>query len=260
VEGGTDSHGTLQMSKKKDRWQAAALYQSVSRMAHASVRAEAGAHDRLDLPTGHGDTPIADGILAASEELSCVLDSSLHRPRELTKMKKFRFQLLHRWMLDHLEPCRVADVGGGKGLLAYLLQQSGWQAMVIDPIRQALPARYKDLATNRQVHIAETEQVPRIDRAFEPGMARDFDLLVAVHAHGCNIQLMEAAAQFNCSFITLPCCVIEEPLYPPAGTHWLQCVVDYAVRRGFQVEPFRLNFKGQNIGLYARAMEMGRPR
>jgi len=238
------------MSKNKERRQTAALYQSVSRLAYSSLPA---ADDARDFQSGHEDTPITDDILAASRELSCVLGSSSHRPRELTKMKKFRFQLLHRWMIDHLEPCRVADVGGGKGLLAYLLQQSGWPATVIDPIRQALPTKYKDLTTNRQVYIAETEQVPRIDQPFEPGMARDFDLLVAVHAHGCNIQLMDAAAQFHCGFITLPCCVIDEPIYPPAGTHWLQCVVDYAVRRGFRVEPFRLNFKGQNIGLYAAA-------
>jgi hypothetical protein len=203
--------------------------------------------------------PIADGILAASRELSCVLDSA-SRPRELTRMKKFRFQLLHQWMLEHLEPCRVADVGGGKGLLAYLLQQSGWHATVIDPIGQALPAKYKDLATNRQVHIDETERVPRIDRPFEPEMAREFDLLVAVHAHGCNIQLIEAAAQFNCRFIAMPCCVIGEPIVPPPGTHWLQSVVDYAVRQGFRVEPFRLNFKGQNIGLYASALKGEGPR
>jgi hypothetical protein len=241
------------MSKKKDRRQTAALYQSVSRLADSAVRGDDDAHDNHGSPAGHENTPIADGVLAASAELSCVIDASSDRARELTRMKKFRFQLLHRWMLDHLEPCRVADVGGGKGLLAYLLQQSGWQATVIDPLRQALPARYKDLATHRQVRIAETEEVPRIDRAFEPEMARDFDLLVAVHAHGCNIRLMDAAAQFKCGFITLPCCIIDEPISPPAGTHWLQCVVEYAVRRGFQVQPFRLNFKGQNIGLYSRA-------
>ena len=55
---------------------------------------------------------------------------------ELRKMKKFRFQLLHRWLVGHCEPCRVGDVAGGKGLLTYLLQNSGWQAVVIDPLDQ----------------------------------------------------------------------------------------------------------------------------
>jgi len=222
------------MSKRKDKRQAGALYESVTRMA----------------APGHADTPIADDILAASPELARVLASSPHQPRELRKMKKFRFQLLHQWLLTQLEPCRVADVGGGKGLLTYLLRQSGWPATVIDPIQQALPTKYKDLATNRQTHLAVIETVPHINQGFDSSMAQDFDLLVALHAHGCNIQLIDAAAQFNRRFIILPCCIIHEPIYPPIGVHWLQCVVDYATRTGFTVEPFRLNFRGQNIGLY----------
>ena len=118
--------------------------------------------------TGHVDIPIADDILAASPELARVLDSSPHQPRELRKMKKFRFQLLHQWLLTHLEPCRVADVGGGKGLLTYLLRQSGWPATVIDPIQQALPTKYKDLTTNKQIRLAATETVPHINQEFDP--------------------------------------------------------------------------------------------
>ena len=222
------------MSKRKDKRQAGALYESVTRMT----------------APGHADIPIADDILAASPELARVLASSPHQPRELRKMKKFRFQLLHQWMLTQLEPGRVADVGGGKGLLTYLLRQSGWPATVIDPIQQALPTKYKDLTTNKQIRLAATETVPHINQGFDSTMAQDFDLLVAMHAHGCNIQLIDAAAQFDRRFIILPCCIIHEPIYPPIGVHWLQCVVDYANCTGFTVEPFRLNFKGQNIGLY----------
>jgi hypothetical protein len=241
------------VSKNKDRRQAAVLYESVSRIAQGSRGAEGRSPGSPAFRTGHEDTPITDDILRGSGELSRMLEPSASRRQELVKMKKFRFQLLHRWMIEHLEPCRVADVGGGKGLLTYLLRQSVWPATVIDPVPQALPTKYRDPMTGRQTPIAATEQVPRIDQVFQPEMARDFDLLVAVHAHGCNIQLIDAAADFNRSFIILPCCVIDEPIHPPAGTHWLQCVVDYAVRRGFRVEPFRLNFKGQNIGLYAPA-------
>jgi hypothetical protein len=92
--------------------------------------------------------------------------------------------------------------------------------------------------------------VPRLDHVFTPEMARDFDLLIALHAHGCNIMLIDAAAAYRRQVILLPCCIIAEPLTPVAGVHWLQCVADYAKSRGFAVEPFRLNFKGQNIGLY----------
>lgn len=229
------------MGKRKDKKQAAALYESVTRLAGRELSG---------IAAGHTGAPIADEILAASKELSAVLDASSPTQHGLRKMKKFRFQLLHQWVLAHLDRCRVADVGGGKGLLTYLLCSSGWPATVIDPVHQDLPAKFKDVATNKQVHLATAGTVPRINQRFDPAMAQDFDLLIALHAHGCNIQLVDTAALFDRRFIILPCCIIDEPIYPPAGVHWLQCVVDYAIRLGFTVEPFRLNFKGQNIGLY----------
>jgi len=232
------------VSKRKDRRQGAALYENVARLAGIDggrVIAEAIGHD----------APVSEDVLARSAALSGLLTPTGGRRGALPMMKKFRFQLLYEWMVAQREPCRVADVGGGKGLLAYLLRQSGWEATVIDPTPQALPDKYKDLLADRQVRIAAAETVPRIDAPFRPAMAADFDLLVAMHAHGCNILLLDAAAEHNCDVILLPCCIIHEPVIPPPGVHWLECVVEQAVQRGFQVEPFRLNFKGQNIGLYA---------
>jgi hypothetical protein len=216
------------MSKRKDRKRVAALYESVVRIGAPS----ASASQRLGAVPASG-TRLFEAPAGAG----------------LPKMKKFRFQLLHQWLIANVAPCRVADIGGGKGLLAYLLQQSGWHAMVIDPHPQPLPEKYRDLEADRQLRIAETERVRRVDRAFEPRMAADFDLLVAMHAHGCSIQIIDAAAARARQAIILPCCIIDEPLVPPPGVHWLQCLADYAVRRGLRVEPFRLNFKGQNIGL-----------
>ena len=222
------------MSKRKDRRQGEALFAVVARSA------------------GHDDTPIDDATLAASPELASLVTVG---KRPLTMMKKFRFQLLHAWIVGNVAPCRVADVGGGKGLLAYLLQNSGYSVTVIDPVAQGLPDKYKDLAADRQVKVPPTDSVPRLDQPFDPALAEQFDLLVAMHAHGCNLQLIDAAAERGCAALLLPCCVIGEPLVPPPGVSWLQCVVDYARERGFAVTPFRLNFKGQNIGLYLTARE-----
>lgn len=172
-------------------------------------------------------------------------------PKELRKMKKFRFQLLHRWLTARFEPCRVADIGGGKGLFAFLMQQSGWDATVIDPTFQELPHKYKDIALGRRVKIAASESVPHRNQAFVRALAQDFDLLVGMHAHGCNAAIIDAAAEFGCGFIIFPCCVIDEPFYPVIGVDWLECLADYAVRQGHHITPFRLNFKGQNIGLAA---------
>jgi hypothetical protein len=166
------------------------------------------------------------------------------------RMKKFRFQLLHAWLTSSFEPCRVADIGGGKGLLGYLLQQSGWDVTVIDPDMQALPGKFKDLASKTRVKIASQAAVPYIAEPFETRHAQGFDLLVAMHAHGCNARILDAAAQYGCGFAIFPCCVIDEPFYPPLGVHWLESLASYAAHQGVMVSTVRLNFKGQNIGLY----------
>jgi hypothetical protein len=171
-------------------------------------------------------------------------------PRDLTRPKKFRFELLHAWMVEHLAPCRVADVGGGKGMLTYLLRQSGWEAVVIDPARQDLPGKYRASDSEERVFLGEEDRVPRLDRPFAAELAREFDLLVAMHAHGCIMAVIEAAAEHDRCALVLPCCVIEEPIVPPPGVDWLACVLEHALDRGFRAQPFRLNFKGQNIGLY----------
>jgi hypothetical protein len=168
----------------------------------------------------------------------------------LPLMGKFRFQLLHQWLVETYQPCRVADIGGGKGLLAYLLQQSGWTASVVDPTPQPLPDKYRDLS-GRRVRIADTELVDHLDCSFAAPLAQQFDLLVGLHAHGCNMQIIESAAASGAGFVLLPCCIIDEPVCPAPGVHWLECLMDEAIARGCAVRPFRLNFSGQNIGFHA---------
>lgn len=225
------------MTKRKHKREKAQLFQALTEQTQAS--------------TDH-DAPIPEDALASLPGVTALPASG-----GLPKMKKFRFQLMHEWILHHLPPGRVADVGGGKGLLAYLLQQSGWDATVIDPVAQTLPDKYKDLNLNRRVKIGAAETVPHITQPFTPELASEFDLLVSMHAHGCNVQLIDVAAAEQKAVILLPCCIIQEPLLPAPGQHWIACLVEYALAKNLVVEPFSLNFRGQNIGLYIHAATWG---
>ncbi|MCA9953850.1 MAG: hypothetical protein H6657_22955 [Ardenticatenaceae bacterium] len=222
------------MTKRKHKREKAQLFQALT--------------EQVQSPPADHDAPIPEQALANLPGLDALASSG-----GLPKMKKFRFQLMHEWILHRLPPGRVADVGGGKGLLAYLLQQSGWQSTVIDPVAQTLPDKYKDLTLNRRVKIGAAETVPHITQPFAPEMAEKFDLLVSMHAHGCNVQLIDVAAAEQKEVILLPCCIIQEPLLPAPGQHWISCLVEYALAKNLIVEPFRLNFRGQNIGLYIHA-------
>ncbi|HSX24634.1 MAG TPA: hypothetical protein VLG69_01575 [Candidatus Andersenbacteria bacterium] len=172
-------------------------------------------------------------------------------PNELRKLKRFRFQLLHTWIITHYPACRVADVGGGKGLLTYLLRQSGYDAIVIDPYDQPLPKVYKDLSGKRH-KIKSEETVPRISKGFVKEMAKDFNLIVGLHTHGSNMNIIDITAEYHKDFVLLPCCVIDEPIIPQADINWLDSLEEYAKQIGHQVKRFELNFKGQNIGLYTQ--------
>ncbi len=231
------------MAKRKHKRESAELYAQVLQLAADSLSA-----GREDFRNDQGQRFLDEMRL----EMEIVASPTSSPPPELPMMKKFRFQLLHRWLLANMAPCRMVDVGGGKGLLSYLLQESDWQTAVIDPVNQALPTKYKDLNSNKQTTISPQEKVTRFNDEFQPHFAQDVDLLVAMHAHGCNIQMIDAALHYGCDLILLPCCVIHEPILPPAGVPWIEWLVSYIIEKGFLVAPFRLNFKGQNIGMYAR--------
>jgi hypothetical protein len=170
--------------------------------------------------------------------------------KELRKMKKFRFQLLHDWIVEYFQPCRVADVGGGKGLITHLLNMDGFQSVVIDPYNQTLPTKYKSLQGERH-KISDDITVPRISKSFEKEMAKDFDLLLGLHAHGSNMKIIEAAAEYKKDFILLPCCVIDESVIPQGNINWFDSLEEYANRLGIKTKRFELNFRGQNKGFYS---------
>ncbi|NLG96843.1 MAG: hypothetical protein GX491_05740 [Chloroflexi bacterium] len=219
------------MARKKAKLRSAAIFENLEKLTQSAAAVDYE-DQMLDLATVEG------------QPVQFVADTS-----KTLRMKKFRAQLLHRWLVNTFEPCRAADVGGGKGLLSHLLNCSGWDTTVIDPFNQPLPDKYKDITTGTRVKIHPDTAVRRIDAAFDELMAAEFDLLIGMHAHGCNAKIIDAAATYGCGFVLFPCCVIDEPFYPRLGVHWLECLASYAVYKGCAVFPFRLNFKGQNIGL-----------
>ena len=148
---------------------------------------------------------------------------------------------------------KAAIIGGKlQGVeAAYLAGKAGWDMTVIDPVSQSLPDKYRDIVSGARVKIDPTETVPRIDAEFQPYHAAHFDLLIGMHAHGCNAKIIDAAATWGCRFVLFPCCIIDEPFLPLHGVHWLESLTDYAIQQGHAVRPFRLNFRGQNIGLYS---------
>ena len=165
---------------------------------------------------------------------------------------KFGFQLLQMWLTQKYKSAKVLDVGGGKGLLSYLLNKNGWHATVVDPAISDPLTKYKDIETGKRVLLSdnEIEGFHRIHGVFKEEMAKDFDLLIGLHAHGSNLQIINACKKYDKDFLLLPCCVIGEPLVKRPNMDWLESLIDYAKEKGFNVKRDELNFKGQNVLIY----------
>lgn len=174
---------------------------------------------------------------------------SQHTVRKKPRLNhKFRFQLLAEWIFQNYAPCKVADIGGGKGLLSYLLIRKGFESVVIDPFHQILPYKFKDISTGQRIKLNEDEMqsIPRISAPFEIEMAKDFDLLVGLHAHGSNMKIIDAAKKYDKKFIILPCCVIDEPIVKQPGINWINSLIEYSNSVGHNTNTATLNFAGQN--------------
>lgn len=176
---------------------------------------------------------------------------SFKQPK-VRKPKKFRSQFIASWLIANYKPCRVLDVGGGKGLLSYLLNGAGWRSCVCDPFYQELPNKYTDLNKNK-IAIPKEAKVPRITQKFTNDLVADFDLIIGLHAHGANMQIIDSCAEFKKDFMLLPCCVIDEPIEKREGVDWRLSLVDYAREKGFIVKEEQFNFKGKNVALYTDA-------
>jgi hypothetical protein len=90
----------------------------------------------------------------------------------------------------------------------------------------------------------------RITKPFEKEMAKDVDLLIGLHAHGSNMKIIDACAEYGNDFLLLPCCVIDEPIIRQPNVDWLESLYQYARSKGLPVQKETLNFKGQNVILF----------
>jgi hypothetical protein len=166
------------------------------------------------------------------------------------KPKKFRSQIVAKWLAENFPKLKAAE-----GLLAYLLNQEGWQATVIDPEYQELPTKYKDPFTKKRVKISREEKVERITSPFEEELGKDFDLLIGLHSHGSNIKIINAAKKYNKDFFLIPCCVIDEPITKMPDINWRESLIEYATSLGLTVKEVKLGFMGKDTALYTNSYD-----
>lgn len=168
--------------------------------------------------------------------------------------KKFRFHVLYNFIKRNYNPCRVLDVGGGKGILSFLLNQSGFESIVVDPVHQLLPDKFRkslDKSDGRYLlRNGGKDSVERITDIFRPEMVKGFDLIVGLHAHGCMYHTIEQSAIHDKNFILVPCCIVDEPIEKPYGVNWDAYVSRLAKESIPDSKETKLNIMGNSLTIY----------
>lgn len=177
------------------------------------------------------------------------MKSKTRKQAKVRKPKKFRSQFIAKWLSINYEACKVADVGGGKGLLSYLLNKEGWDCTVIDPESQELPEKYTDF-DKKKIIIPKGEKIKRINEKFSKQFVKDYDLIIGLHAHGCNMDIIDACKEYGKDFFLMPCCVIDEPIEKREGVDWRNSLFEYAKSLGLAVKQEQFNFKGKNVAVF----------
>lgn len=100
-----------------------------------------------------------------------------------------RFVALARFVADNFRSCRVADVAGGSGLLAYELEKVGFDCTVIDT----------------KPHAGATG-IKTIKGEFKASsMATKFNLVIGLHPDSATEELAHAAV-LGIPTVIVPCC------------------------------------------------------
>lgn len=114
---------------------------------------------------------------------------------------KKRFEVLADYIEENYpaaEYRRVLDVAGGGGCLALELADRGYIVEVVDP-RRTLPPKKVRRAKRNLMGMITRRQEP-----FQATMAKEADLVVALHPDGATEQA--ALASEFCPVVIMPCC------------------------------------------------------
>jgi len=171
--------------------------------------------------------------------------------KESHKIDGKEYILLANWIEKSFDKQSVADIGGGNGLLTYLLILKGFDSAVFDPVFEPLPGYYKN-QFNQKIIIRDGAMVPYIDQEYSMDVAESFDLIVGLHAHEVNLQIIETTAKLGNNFVILPCCFGDEPVDLGPNANWYDFLLERAEKLGHKVDTFQLPFKGKNKGIYSK--------
>jgi hypothetical protein len=148
---------------------------------------------------------------------------------------------------------RIADIGGGSGLLSLELAKRGYEPTVFEPANHNSQAAMRHAASKQEIPLGGLHDIDRkrlvIRHTEDCGeLLGDYDLLVGLHPDEATEIIVRLGLGLRKPFAVVPCCVMPLDGRDMVEKEWL----DYLQRLGPGVRSTRLECSGKNIVLYRR--------
>lgn len=154
-----------------------------------------------------------------------------------------RFDLFANLIQSNFPPTlypNVADIAGGKGVLAYELRCRGYKSITFDKRRRA--SNVIRAYAFRHLY-------------FGPTVKEGFSLLVGMHPDEATDVIIVEAAKRSTPFVICPCCVKPSAVQYFGDynyQNWLKHLEKLAKSKGYDIEQTRLKMNGKAICLIGR--------
>ena len=194
------------------------------------------------------------------KELGLKLFESRRKPSRKSHSKRsieYKCGAVADFVAEQFYPCRAAEIGGRSSLLSEYLTERSFHMTIISADLAPCELRGEGFlasdSESRQMTASKAGDsqvsLPRLHRKFTSDMGSAFDLLIGLYAHGQNLAIVEAVAEYGCEALLIPCCANDEPFTPPKGKDWFEWLIAYIEELELSTELFALDMTGQNIGI-----------
>ncbi len=161
-----------------------------------------------------------------------------------------RFRVFAEFITQQFPDARkVADIGGGRGLLSVELQRVGFESVVIDPRRvENLPRRIRKEIRKEALRSGKLTNIAKAEIQIEQMDLSSFDLAVGMHPDQATEHIVRESVQAAVPFAIVPCCVMPIDGLGRTFEVWLEYLASLA--QGSRTA--RLQISGRNTVLYWR--------
>lgn len=148
---------------------------------------------------------------------------------------------------------RVADIGGGSGLLSLELSKRGYLPTVFEPAKHNKQAAMRHAASKQEIPLGGPHEIERKrliirNTADCHELMEGYDLLVGLHPDEATEIIVRLGLGLRKPFAVVPCCVMPIDGRDMVEAEW----IDYLRKLGSGVRSTRLDCSGKNIVLYRR--------